>query len=119
MKKTWQDRLVKESDKLGKKLDKLTEFIGGDKDSPFCKLNEAKRDLLVAQHSAMHTYHNILDIRMKREGLKECVDDVNANKAPIEEFQEPIILGPFKSTEEMMEAMKNQLKKDNDARNSK
>ncbi len=151
MKKTWQERLIKESDKLEKKLDKLTIFIGGKKDSPFYKLNEAERDILVAQHSAMHVYRNILDIRLKREGLKDCIDDTTTSKGhkgffesfndfieeeltPLEgklnldkfkkkkkpeESQEHIILGPSKTMEEMIEAMKNQSKKDNNARDPK
>ena len=71
MAKTWKERLIKEERKLDKKVDALTAFIEGDY-GIFDKLPESDKDLLMAQHAAMMAYFNILTVRMKKLGLKEC-----------------------------------------------
>ena len=70
MAKTWKERLIKEERKLDKKLNALTSFI--EEDEYFETLHESDRDLLMAQHAAMMAYFNILTVRMKKLGLKEC-----------------------------------------------
>ena len=70
-KKTWKDRLVKEEKKLDKKVDTLSAFIEGEYGN-FDELSEIDQDLLMVQHAAMTTYLNILTIKMKKHGLKEC-----------------------------------------------
>ncbi len=71
MAKTWKDRLTKEYNKLGDKIDKLEEYVNSDF-SGFNELQEPDRNLLITQLTAMVTYHNILEMRMKRHGLIEC-----------------------------------------------
>ena len=70
MAKTWKERLIKEERKLDKKVDALRAFI--EEDEYFDTLPESDRDLLMAQHAAMTAYFNILTMRMKKLGLKEC-----------------------------------------------
>ena len=70
MAKTWKERLIKEERKLDKKLNALTSFI--EEDEYFETIPESDRDLLMAQHAAMMAYFNILTVRMKKLGLKEC-----------------------------------------------
>lgn len=73
MAKTWKDRLVKESDKLDKRLNELTSFVAGTH-GEFEKLPEPDRDLLMTQQAIMTAYFNVLILRMKRLGLMECED---------------------------------------------
>jgi hypothetical protein len=58
-----QERVVAESNELRTKLDKLSEFIGGD---VFKKLDLEDRDLLVAQRVFMDAYFGILRQRIAR-----------------------------------------------------
>ena len=71
MAKNFKDRLVKEYAKLNKKTDELESFIEGNH-GEFNKLPEPDRDLLMTQHALMVAYINVLEMRMKRLGLKEC-----------------------------------------------
>lgn len=71
MAKNFKDRLVKEYKKLNIKETELTSFIEGSHGN-FINLPEPDRDLLMTQHALMVAYINILDMRMKRLGLKEC-----------------------------------------------
>lgn len=58
-----QERVVTESNDLRAKIDKLSEFIGGD---VFKKLDMEDRDLLVAQRVFMDSYFGILRLRIAR-----------------------------------------------------
>ena len=58
----WQERVVNEQNDLFEKIDKLDLFI--DNKSNFEKLNEANRQLLLAQKSAMLAYGKILEVRI-------------------------------------------------------
>ena len=63
VKKTLVERLREERDELEKKIDAIKEFnnsINVD------YLNKEDRDLLIAQENAMVTYHEILQIRIRR-----------------------------------------------------
>lgn len=61
------NRMLFERIDLQEKIDKLDNFIDGDK---FNKLPEMAQDLLIAQYNAMIAYLEILEIRIKFEGVK-------------------------------------------------
>ncbi len=110
MAKTWKQRLVKESKKLDKKLCELTSFIEGEH-GEFDKLREVKRDLLITQHSAMTTYSNILEMRMRVEGLTDVEECDECDEARDE------LKKAFKNLFENMHVEMDKVK-DEDGRNS-
>lgn len=59
----YQERVIAESNDLRFKLDKLSEFIGGD---VFPKLDMEDRDLLVEQRVFMNAYFETLRQRIRR-----------------------------------------------------
>ncbi len=82
MAKTWKQKMVKEAAKLNAKLEELNNFINGEH-GDFENLLEPDRDLLITQHSAMTSYSNVLEMRMKLHGLidtEECDECTEAKK---------------------------------------
>jgi len=73
MKKTWQERLLKEENKLNKKVNKLAAYIE-EPSSKFDELDEWDRDLLMTQHAAMTAYLNVLTMRVKSHNLRSEED---------------------------------------------
>lgn len=61
---TFLDRMKIELDELGKKCQKLGDFIDGDK---FKELTSEKRTLLLIQHDAMQNYYLMLGQRISIE----------------------------------------------------
>lgn len=63
MKKSLIERLRQERDELEEKIVKIKKFNNSES---FEYLDKEDRDLLIAQENAMVTYHQILQIRIKK-----------------------------------------------------
>jgi len=66
--KPYQKRLLKERDKLSKRLGKLVTFIESDE---YKTLMEYEAYLLMTQSTIMASYVNILNTRIKMENIEE------------------------------------------------
>ena len=66
--KAYQKRLIKERNKLNKKLRKLVDFLESEE---FTELPEETSLLLVTQSTIMASYVNILNTRIYKEGIED------------------------------------------------
>jgi len=65
-------RMKKEKKKLKKKIEKILDFM--ENNSEYKNLSQFDKDLLTSQGSAMITYSNILEIRIRR-AIEQCEDE--------------------------------------------
>ena len=73
--KEYVKRMVKESEELEERINKLHAFMQGE---AYAALPEEKRDLMTSQFFAMVTYSNILNQRLKNELREKAAGDAES-----------------------------------------